>query len=89
MAFSVSLSHEELREIQMMERLEITGRICFDHYINPAYSTDFGYVWLFKQDYEGYKFPEEKPMILEIIENGLKIDEILYIHGEDLVEKPL
>ncbi|MEM2273596.1 MAG: radical SAM protein [Candidatus Bathyarchaeia archaeon] len=88
--FQLLSPHEELKEIQMVvERLEITGRVCFDHYINPAYRTNFGYVWLFKQDYEGYKFPEEKTRVLEIIERGLKIDETLYIHAEDLVEKPL
>ncbi|MEM2369930.1 MAG: radical SAM protein [Candidatus Bathyarchaeia archaeon] len=88
--FQLLSPHEELREIRMMvERLEITGRVCFDHYINPAYRTNFGYVWLFKQDYNGYKFPEEKSKVLEIIEYGLKIDEALYVRAEDLVEMPL
>ncbi|MEM3703471.1 MAG: radical SAM protein [Candidatus Bathyarchaeia archaeon] len=89
-AFQLLSPHEELREIQMLvESLEITGRVCFDHYINPAYRTDSGYIWLFKQHYEGYKFPDEKSEVLEIIEHGLKIDESLYIRAEDLVNMPL
>ncbi|MCS7115515.1 MAG: radical SAM protein [Nitrososphaerota archaeon] len=89
-AFQLLSPHEELREIRMMvERLEITGRVCFDHYINPAYRSDSSYIWLFKQHYEGYKFPDEKFKVLEIIEYGLKIDESLYIRAEDLVEMPL
>lgn len=88
--FQLLSPHEELREIQMMiERLNITGRVCFDHYINPAYQASSGYVWLFKQDYIGYKFPEEKSKVLELIEHGLKIDESLYIRAEDLVKMPL
>lgn len=88
--FQLLSPHEELREIRMMvENLEISGRLCFDHYINPAYRTNYGHVWLFKQDYNGYKFPDEKPKVLEIIDYGLKIDEKLYVRAEDLIEKPL
>ncbi|MEM0011217.1 MAG: radical SAM protein [Candidatus Bathyarchaeia archaeon] len=89
-AFQLLSPHEELREIRMMiENLEITGRVCFDHYINPAYKTVYGYSWLFKQDYEGYKFPDEKPRVLEIIDYGLRLDEALYVRAEDLIDKPL
>ncbi|MGQ9459889.1 MAG: radical SAM protein [Candidatus Bathyarchaeaceae archaeon] len=88
--FQLLSPHEELREIQVMiEHLDITGRVCFDHFINPAYRTGSGYVWLFKQDYDGYKFPDEKPKVLELIEHGLEIDESLYIRAEDLVEMSL
>jgi len=48
-----------------------------------------GYVWVFKQDYDGYKFPEEKPMVIELVNKGLDVDESLYMHAEDLVEKSL
>ncbi|NHW44260.1 MAG: radical SAM protein [Candidatus Verstraetearchaeota archaeon] len=83
--FELLSPHEELREIRMMvERLEITGKLCFDHFINPAYKTVLGIVWLFKQDYDGYKMPEEKARVLEIIDNGLKIDESLYVRAEEL-----
>jgi len=116
---------EELREIGMMiENLNITGRVCFDHFINPHYKVDAGYVWnpyvkirnpnirredlrigsasqnqqhryhpryvwVFKQDYDGYKFPEEKPTVLELVKKGLDVDESLYMHAEDLVDKSL
>jgi radical SAM superfamily enzyme YgiQ (UPF0313 family) len=88
--FQLLSPHEELREIQMMiEHLGITGRVCFDHYINPAYRAGSGYVWLFKQDYDGYKFPEEKPKVLDLMKYGLEIDESLYTRAEDLVEMSL
>jgi radical SAM superfamily enzyme YgiQ (UPF0313 family) len=83
--FELLSPHEELREIRMMvEHLEITGKLCFDHFINPAYKTVLGIAWLFKQDYDGYKMPEEKAKVLEIIDNGLKIDESLYVRAEEL-----
>jgi len=86
-AFELLSPHEELREIRMMvERLEISGRLCFDHFINPAYKTVLGIVWLFKQDYDGYKMPEERVKVLEIIDSGLKIDESLYVRVEELSE---
>jgi radical SAM superfamily enzyme YgiQ (UPF0313 family) len=88
--FQLLSPHEELREIQMMiEHLDITGRLCFDHYINPAYRAGSGYIWLFKQDYDGYKFPEEKPKVLDLMKYGLDIDESLYTRAEDLVEMSL
>jgi radical SAM superfamily enzyme YgiQ (UPF0313 family) len=88
--FQLLSPHEELREIGMMiESLDITGKVCFDHFINPAYKVGSSYVWLFKQDYDGYKFPEEKPRVLELVTQGLEIDESLYIRVEDLVEMSL
>jgi len=88
--FQLLSPHEELREIGIMvENLDITGRVCFDHFINPAYRVGSGYVWLFKQDYDGYKFPEEKPKVLELVKQGLEIDEPLYMRAEDLVEMSL
>jgi radical SAM superfamily enzyme YgiQ (UPF0313 family) len=88
--FQLLSPHEELREIQMMiENLDITGRVCFDHFINPAYKVDAQRVWLFKQDYNGYKLPEEKPKILHRIKYGLEINESFFIRAEDLVKKSL
>ena len=88
--FQLLSPHEELREIGMMiESLDITGKVCFDHFINPAYKVGSSYVWLFKQDYGGYKFPDEKPRVLELVTQGLEIDESLYIRAEDLVEMSL
>jgi hypothetical protein len=88
--FQVLAPYEELREMQLMiENLNITGRVCFDHFINPAFRTSSGCVWLFKQDYDGYKFPEEKTKVLEIIQQGLKINESLYLRAEDLIDLSL
>ena len=88
--FQLLSPHEELREIGMMiESLDIKGKVCFDHFINPAYKVGSSYVWLFKQDYDGYKFPDEKPRVLELVTQGLEIDESLYIRAEDLVEMSL
>lgn len=88
--FQLLSPHEELREIGLMvENLDITGRVCFDHFINPAYRVGSGYVWLFKQDYDGYKFPEEKSKVMELVKQGLEIDESLYMRAEDLVEMSL
>ncbi len=88
--FQLLSPHEELREIGMMiESLDIKGKVCFDHFINPAYKAGSSYVWLFKQDYDGYKFPDEKPRVLELVTQGLEIAESLYIRAEDLVEMSL
>jgi len=88
--FQLLSPHEELREIGMMiENLNIMGKVCFDHFMNPAYRVESGYVWLFKQDYDGYKFPEEKPKVIELVKQGLDVDESLYMRAEDLVEKSL
>jgi radical SAM superfamily enzyme YgiQ (UPF0313 family) len=88
--FHLLSPHEELREIGMMiENLDITGRVCFDHFINPAYKVESGYVWLFKRDYDGYKFQEEKTTVTRLVEQGLEIDESLFIRAEALVKKSL
>jgi radical SAM superfamily enzyme YgiQ (UPF0313 family) len=66
--------HERLEELQVMiEGLDVTSRICFDHQMNSWTNRHGGL--LFHQDYEGYKFPEEKPLVLELIREGLSIDE--------------
>jgi radical SAM superfamily enzyme YgiQ (UPF0313 family) len=88
--FHLLSPREELREIGMMiENLDITGRVCFDHFMNPAYKVESGYVWLFKQDYDGYKFQEEKTTVTRLVEQGLDIDESLFIRAEALVKKSL
>jgi histone acetyltransferase (RNA polymerase elongator complex component) len=46
----------------MVEALEVTGRLCFDHMANPP---------IFRQDWEGYKLPEEKETVLEAIREAL------------------
>ncbi|MEE8370377.1 MAG: radical SAM protein [Dehalococcoidia bacterium] len=47
----------------LVERLEITGRLCFDHFSNPPF---------LRQDWEGYKFPEEKDEVLSTIDSALE-----------------
>ena len=55
---------ETVREIRaLVERLEITGRLCFDHFSNPPF---------LRQDWEGYKFPEEKEAVLASIDSVLE-----------------
>jgi radical SAM superfamily enzyme YgiQ (UPF0313 family) len=56
----LDLTHE-IRAL--VERLEITGRLCFDHISNPPF---------LRQDWEGYKFPEEKEEVLATIDSALE-----------------
>jgi radical SAM superfamily enzyme YgiQ (UPF0313 family) len=50
----------------MVEALEVSGRLCFDHVSNPP---------IFRQDWEGYKLPEEKEAVLELIREALEAPE--------------
>jgi radical SAM superfamily enzyme YgiQ (UPF0313 family) len=85
--FQISSPHERLRELKtMMEALTVTSRICFDHMMN-AWRKESGEL-LFTQDYEGYKFPEEKGGVLELIEEGLRVSESLHIDAKDMVAMP-
>jgi radical SAM superfamily enzyme YgiQ (UPF0313 family) len=78
--------HERLREIKLMvENMQLDSRLCFDHNNNPLYRSPAGIVPLLKLDYDGYKFPEEKPRVLELLDKGLEIDERLFIHAKDLI----
>jgi hypothetical protein len=55
---------EVAREIRaLVERLEISGRLCFDHFSNPP---------SLRQDWEGYKLPEEKEGVLSTIDSTLE-----------------
>jgi hypothetical protein len=85
--FQLLSPHEELRELRtMVQGLKVTSKVCFDHYINPSLRTGSKQVWLFIQDHNGYKFPEEKRDVLSLIENGLSIDEARYMRAEQLTE---
>jgi radical SAM superfamily enzyme YgiQ (UPF0313 family) len=79
--------HECLKEMKIfIEGLDVTSRVCFDHFRNPAYRTESGNLYhLFKQDYDGYKFPEEKGVVLNLIEEGLTVDEGRYLQQEDYI----
>ena len=76
--FELTSPHERLLEIGMMlKNLEVTSRVCFDHNYNTLYREGNHLVPLMSQDYNGYKFPEEKEAVLELVNNGLQMDEKL------------
>ncbi len=76
--FQVTSPHERLREIKtMVETLKVTSHLCFDHIMN-GWRKESGAL-LFTQDYEGYKLPDEKGRVLELIEEGLRVRESLHI----------
>ena len=69
--FTRQTPREQLGELKtMMELLDFTARVCFDHAGNYWRNRRGGL--LFSQSYEGYKFPEEKERVLGLIEEGLK-----------------
>ncbi len=70
----VSSRHDRLEELRVtIEGLDVTSRVCFDHMMNSWRNRRGGL--LFHQDYEGYKFPEEKPRVLDLIQEGLAVGE--------------
>jgi len=80
----ISSPHERLQELQLMiENLTVTSRVCFDHNMNSWTNKNGGL--LFSLDYEGYKFPEEKPLVLKLIGEGLTVDESRHINIKDLI----
>ena len=85
--FQLTTPHERLRELKLtISELEVTSRVCFDHFMNSWRRADG--TFLFKQEYEGYKFPEEKPLVLELIEEGLRLEESIHINAETLAKMP-
>lgn len=85
----LSPPHQRLKELKtFIENLNVTSRLVFDHFLNPAYRDDGGLVHLFKQDYDGYKLPEEKSKLLKMIEQGLAIDEEKWVGVEELIGAP-
>jgi radical SAM superfamily enzyme YgiQ (UPF0313 family) len=74
--FELTTPLERLQEIKLMvEHLNVTSRLSFDQVTNTNLKSGENLVPLFRQDYEGYKFPEEKEKVLEICEEGLRLDE--------------
>jgi len=68
--FQLLSADEQLTELKlMMEHLNVTSKVCFDHAGNYWHNRHGGL--LFSQSYEGYKFPEEKTRVLELIDEGL------------------
>ena len=69
--FQLLSADEQLTELKlMMENLDVTSKVCFDHAGNYWLNRHGGL--LFSQSYEGYRFPEEKSRVLELIDEGLK-----------------
>ena len=84
--FELTSPHERLQEIALMvENLQCTSRICFDHNNCPSFWAGNRLIPLMKQDYEGYKLPEEKEAVLELINKGLQIDEKAFIDVRDFI----
>jgi len=64
--------YEHLREVEaLVENLDYDGRVCFDHAGNYWRSPAGGN--LLSLDYEGYKIPDEKDRLLELIGEGLAL----------------
>jgi radical SAM superfamily enzyme YgiQ (UPF0313 family) len=84
--FELTSQHERLQEIKLMiENLQVTSRVCFDHSHNPSYRLGNRFIPLLKQDYSGYQFPEEKQVVLDLIIKGLEIDEKAFISASDMI----
>ena len=80
----LSSPHERLEELAwMIGSLDVTSRVCFDHAMN-AWADRRGGL-LFRQDYEGYRFPEEKALVLERIREGLAVEESRHVHVRELM----
>lgn len=87
--FKLLSPHGYLREIKLMvENLKVTGRICFDHRLNPCYKDGGRLIYLLSLDYEGYKLPEAKEEVLELLERGLSIPEEKFIRMEQWMLVP-
>jgi len=66
---------EQLKELKLMiETLEVHSKVCFDHAGNYWLNRK-GHL-LFTQDYEGYRFPEEKARVLALIDEGIEAQKI-------------
>ena len=67
----------------MIGGLGVTSRICFDHAMN-AWAGRRGKL-LFRRDFEGYQFPDEKPLVLERIREGLAMDASMHVPVRELM----
>jgi len=80
----LSSPHERLAELALMiAGLEVSSKVCFDHAMN-AWADRRGGL-LFRRDYEGYQFPQEKPLLLERIREGLAVEESMHVHARQLM----
>ncbi len=78
--FQLTSPHERLREVGMLiENLRVTSRVCFTHPFNASYRSGNMLVPLMTQDFAGYKLPEQRELLLELVDKGLKIEESLFL----------
>lgn len=78
--FQLNSELERLEEVKIMvENLEVSSKLCFDHGWNSWRNKDGGL--LFKRDYEGYKLPEKREHLLDLVEEGLEVDESRHSYG--------
>ncbi len=84
--FQLSSPHERLEELKILvSNLEITGRLCFDHFMNGWHRNHSRSQLLFSQDYNGYQFPKQKDQVLALIDLGLQVDESAHLHYRDVM----
>jgi len=70
--FQLLTPREQLIELRLMvEKLDFDSKVCFDHAGNYWRGRSGGL--LFTQSYEGYKFPDEKPRVLKLIDEGIEV----------------
>ena len=70
--FQMLTPRGQLIELRLMiKTLKVTSKVCFDHALNFWQGRQGGL--LFSQGYEGYQFPDEKPLVLELIEEGIEV----------------
>ncbi len=75
--FQMTSPHERLEEIRLMvESLEVSSVICFDHFLNGWRNKEGRS--LFDMSYTGYKLPDEKERILQLLEEGLEVPESMH-----------
>lgn len=87
--YELTSPHERLEEIKLMiETLQVTSRVCFDHNNCPSYRSGDSLVHLMTLDYDGYKFPEEKEAVLDLLEKGLQMDERAFVDVRELMNTP-
>ena len=80
----LSSPRERLEELAwMIDGLDVSSRVCFDHAMN-AWADRRGGL-LFRRDYEGYRFPDEKPLLMERIREGLAVEESMHVHVRKLM----
>ncbi len=78
--FQLNSALQRLKEVKILvENLEVTSKLCFDHGWNSWRNKDGGL--LFKRDYEGYDLPEKRDHLLSLIEEGLEVDGSRHSYG--------